>query len=262
MSELIITQCAALARTTYLESVRGRTLHATLFLGALVMFLSTLFGLVTLGDQLRVVKDFGLFVIGLSATLFAVISGSAFVSKEITRKTVFNVLSKPVERWQFLIGKFIGMFLVSCLVVVLLGVLLFVQTSLLGDPIRVELLVGLLFILCEVMIVCSVVIFFSSIVVTPALAGGLSFAIFIAGRSSEYFLYFIEQKTISGPVAWLLWGFYWVLPNLDQLNIADLVVYSIQIPSSQIYLGALYAASYSAALLALSTIFFAKREFR
>ena len=92
-----------IALNTFRELVRGKTLYGVIFTSAIIVAISALFGSVSVGDQLLVVKDFGLFSVSFSAVVFAVITGASLLHKELERKTVFNILSKPVNRSEFVL---------------------------------------------------------------------------------------------------------------------------------------------------------------
>jgi len=81
-----------------------------LFLGfALVLLASSkLFGLLTVGDEGKVIKDFGLAGIQLATMLIAVMMSVLLISREVDSRTVYNILAKPVRRWQFLIASTSG----------------------------------------------------------------------------------------------------------------------------------------------------------
>ncbi len=100
---------AAIARNTFREALRDRVLY--LFLGFAVVLLasSKLFGLLTVGDEGKVIKDFGLAGIQLFTMLIAVMMSVLLISREVDSRTVYNILAKPVRRWQFLIGKYLGL---------------------------------------------------------------------------------------------------------------------------------------------------------
>jgi len=71
---------------TYRESVRSKILYSLIFFAVIVVCVSAFFGSVTIGDQVKVIKDFGLFAISLFSAAYAVISGSALLSKELSKK--------------------------------------------------------------------------------------------------------------------------------------------------------------------------------
>ena len=99
----------AIAVNTFREAIRDRILY--LFVGfAVVMVVSTkLFGMLTVGDETKIMKDIGLAAMQFFSMLIAVMMSMLLISREVDSRTVFNILSKPVTRWQFIVGKYLGL---------------------------------------------------------------------------------------------------------------------------------------------------------
>lgn len=251
----------AIALTTFRESIRSKVLYSTLFFAAVMVLVSALFGTVTIGDQVRVIKDFGLMSVSLFSVAFAVIAGTALLSKELSRKTIYNILAKPVERWHFVCGKYLGMLATTVTMVLVMGAALLIFAAVFEGRFDPLLLQGYFFGVCELIIVCAAAIFFSSIVVTPLLSGLFTFGVFLAGRSTEYLLFFIREKGLSGPLASLLRGLYAVLPHLDRMNLNDRLVYGEAASLTFAATSLLYSLGYAAVLLVLASAIFARREF-
>ena len=251
-----------IALNTFRELVRGKTLYSVIFISAMIVAVSALFGSVSVGDQILVVKDFGLFSISASAVVFAVITGASLLHKELERKTIFNILSKPVKRWEFVIGKFLGMYCTQLIFLLLSSLVLCIFASFYNSHFDSNLLIASAFIALELLIVCASTLFFSALVVTPALSGLFSLGFFLAGRSVDYILSFIQQQEIpDGIISNSLKGVYYLLPHLPQLNISNDVVFGIIPGLNYIAWTALYALSYASALLILASILFSRREF-
>lgn len=250
-----------IAKCTFRESLRSKVFLLVFFFTVALLCIGTLFGSVTIGDQERVIKDFGLFALSLFTCAFVVISGSAMVFKELSRKTIYNILAKPVRRSEFLVGKFLGMYAVSLVLVVTMGAGLALYSAALSGRIDLLLWEAYLLIALEMLIVCAGVIFFSTIVVTPALAGLFAFGLFIAGRSIEYLLSLISQNDSSSLLASTLGVVYWLLPHLNQLYVGDQIVYGEALAPSFLVWAVSYSLGYSIALLSLSSIIFELREF-
>ena len=253
----------SIAVNTFRELVRGKVLYTTLFFAIVVILVSSLFGSVTIGDQILVIKDFGLFSISIFATAFAVIAGASLLHKELSLKTVFNILAKPVHRWQFLAGKFAGMFMTVLLMTFIMSTLLSLFVFSFEHRFDFSLLLCYPYIALEMIIVCAAAIFFSSMVVTPALSGLFTFGFFLAGRSVEYVLYFVREGSVSGLIESILKTLYYILPHLSVLN-ANLLETQNHLISTDIIRLAwslLYSVSYACILISAATLIFKRREF-
>lgn len=250
----------AIALNTAREAIRNKILYSILFFAFLVVAISALFGAVSVGNQMKFVKDFSLMSISLFGVVIAVVLGVTMLNKELGKKTIFNILSKPVERWEFIVGKFCGLLTTLALIVAIMcGVLVTFLAMLEG---RIDW--GLVFAsgatILELMIVIAVAVFFSSIVVTPTLAGLFTAATFVAGRSVGYLDYFTRQH--FPPVIQVLAnGLHWILPNLGAFYIADQVVYGDTIAPWYLFSLAVEAVGRSGLLLLLSVAIFSRREF-
>lgn len=251
----------AIAQTTAREALRSKVLYALLLFALVMLAASTFIGSVTIGDQVKVIKDFGLMSTTLFAVAFAVIAGASFLQKELSKKTVYNILAKPVQRWEFVTGKFLGMLTTVLLMVALMGALLSGYVALFEGRIDTLLPVAYVFIALELIVVCALTIFFSSVVVTPALSGLFAFATFAAGRLVGFLWVYLHNNDPAQPMKALLTTAYWLLPHLYSLNVANRVVYGEPVPFAHLTQSVLYAGGYSVALLVLASILFSRREF-
>jgi ABC-type transport system involved in multi-copper enzyme maturation permease subunit len=157
-------------------------------------------------------------------------------------------------------GKFLGLAAVVALVVVCMsGALIGILGAFEGriDP---GLLVATAAIVLELTIVVATALFFSSIVVTPTLAGIFTVAAFVAGRSAGYLDYFRGEEWTPA-VRSVSSVLYWTLPHLHRLDLADQVAYGEPVSLVYLALGAVYALAYSLVLLAITTVLFERREF-
>lgn len=258
---MTIRAISTIAFNTYRETVRSKILYAVLFVAVFMVAVAACFGLVSVGDQIKIIQDFGLFAISFAAAANAILTGGTLLNKELTRKTIYNILSRPIPRWQFVFGKFFGLLISTLTMTALLTVLLAgsLYPSLKGES-------SLLFWAfaynsLEVLITCAVVIFFSCIVVTPVLSGLFAFGLFLAGRSAEQLLYFVQRGEASQPMRMLLEGLHKAIPNLAELNISNSVVYGITPSLSHFYWAITYSIGYSALLLIIGSAAFSRRDF-
>lgn len=247
---------SVIALTTLRELVRSKTLYTVVFFAIAMIAFSSIFGRVTIGDYGKVVRDFGLLSISLFSTAFAVIGGASLLHKELSRKTIYNVLSKGVDRAEFVLGKCLGMILTGVLLVGMMGCALSVYLAAIEGHLSISMLYGYLFISMELVIVCSATIFFSTVVVTPLLSGLFAFGIFLAGRSTYYLVMFAKgyESSLAEVISY-------VLPRLDLLNISNEVVYDELPVATTVVWSLLYTITYSLILLVIGTTFFKRRDF-
>lgn len=250
-----------IAMNSHRESVRSKLVYSTVGAAIALVCLAMCFGMVTIGEPIKMAKDFSLFSMNLAVVAFVVLSGSSQLYKELNRKTIYNILSKSVERWQFVVGKYVGMLITSFVMILLMGVCLSVVMAIAEGKIDTLLPLAYFYIFLETIIVCGLATFFAAGLVTPVLAGLLTFGVFLAGRSAEYLLYFVERGDTSPPLTWILRTLYWVLPNFSQLMISNEIVYSVSVPLMHVAFSTAYSIGYALALVSCATWFFQHREF-
>jgi ABC-type transport system involved in multi-copper enzyme maturation permease subunit len=220
----------ALALNTAREAVRNRLLYSIVFFAVIMVGISAVFGSASIGDQMKFIKDFSLMSISLFGVIIAVVLGVNLLHQELTRKTILNTLSKPVARWQFILGKFFGLLITLTIIVSAMCAALTLFLASLEGEFDWGLMVASGAALLEIVIIIAIAIFFSSLVVTPTLAGLFTIACFIAGRSSAYLHYFFsdEHSLMTQSSARVL---SWILPRLDMFLLGDRVVYGDLIDS-------------------------------
>jgi ABC-type transport system involved in multi-copper enzyme maturation permease subunit len=255
-----MTKLFAIAVNTVREAIRNKVLYSILFFAVLVVMLAAVFGAASIGDQMKFIKDFSLMSISLFAVIIAIVLGVSMLHKELGKKTILNILSKPVPRWQFIAGKFVGLLLTVTMIVALMcgGLLAFLATF--EGHADWNLALAAATALLELMVIIAVALFFSSIVVTPTLAGLFTAATFVAGRSA-YLLDYFFQDEYRGAVTHLARVLWWVLPHLNRFNIADQVVYGNFAGAAYLGAAVVYAVAYTCATLLLSVAIFSRREF-
>jgi len=252
---------AAIALNTYREAIRNKILYSVILFAITIVAISALFGSVTIGDQVVLLKDFGLFALSFFGALVTIICGVSLLNKEIKQKTIYNILSKPVERWQFIIGKYLGLTMTSATLVGLMGFALFVFIALFEESFDFLLLGGVAFVLMEVSLIAAVTIFFSSVVITTTLSGLFTLGAYIAGRSIAYLAYYFSEGEGYNPaLAGLTKALQVVLPDLSLYNFSDALVYGEPVAAQAYLLGFGYCIGYSVVLLVLAQMIFNKRE--
>lgn len=205
-------------------------------------------------------KDFSLMSVSLFGVIIAIVLGVNLLHQELGKKTIFNILSKPVARWQFIVGKFLGLLATLSLIVVVMSAGVVGAFAMLTGRADWGLVVASFAALLELMVVIAVALFFSSLVVTPSLAGMFTAATFVAGRSASYLLYFLNGDQ-ARPIQVVATGLYWILPRLDRFTVADQIVYGTLPDPSYLAVLVAYAGAYAGILLLLSIGLFSRREF-
>lgn len=119
----VLARIYAIAINTFREAVRDRVLYGVLGFACAILFFTLAIAELSLHEQARVVADVGLASISLFSVIVAMFLGSSLLYKEIERKTLYVILPKPVQRAEFLLGKYFGIFLTAVVFVALMGAL-------------------------------------------------------------------------------------------------------------------------------------------
>lgn len=255
---------AALIMNTFREAIRNRVLYSVLLFVALLVAISALFGAVTIGSQVKVIKDFGLFALSFFGAISCIATpGGYFLNKELKQKTIYNILSKAVPRWKFVLGKLLGLYLTTA-VLTLAGFLFIAFAAVFEGQLDPLLFQGLYLTLLEVLIITGITIFFSSLVITTSLAGLFTVATYIAGRSLGYLTYFTAPKAGSetNPVTRILTQTLdIILPNLGLFNVGKSVRLWRPCNEPVSYIAAtIYAVCYTTLVFLAAAAIFQHRE--
>src|SRR3954464_13827839 len=103
------SRVAAIAFNTFREAVRDRVLYNLVIFAILMVGAALLFGQISVGIHLIVLVNLGLSAISIFGVVIAIFIGIGLVSKEIDKRTLYTVLARPVRRWEFILGKFLGL---------------------------------------------------------------------------------------------------------------------------------------------------------
>jgi len=249
----------AIAGITFKEAKRDRVLYLLFFFAAVAILAARILAILTVGDRVKIIKDVGLASISLFGVLMAVLIGTSLVYKEIDKKTIFTLLSKPLHRAEFILGKFFGLLLT--LLVMTAGMSLIFLVIVYLHTFRVEwtMLLAIAYIFLELALVTAVAILFSSFS-TPILSSLFSLAFYLIGHLS-WGLKLLINKMKPGTGRALARIFYTVLPDLENFNFKTEVVHGLPIPASLHIYAILYGVCYTAFLLGLAILVFRRRDF-
>jgi len=104
-----MNRISAVAFNTFREAVRDHVLYNLIFFALLLVGAALLFGQISIGIQRIVLVNLGLTAISVFGVVIAIFIGIGLVSKEMEKKTLYTILSRPVRRWEFIVGKFGGL---------------------------------------------------------------------------------------------------------------------------------------------------------
>jgi len=254
-----MNRVAAIAANTFRETIRDRILLVILLFALAMIVAGIWLASISLGQEGRLMQDFGLLAISGFAVLVAVFVGAGLVRKEIDKRTVFILFSKPVGRGEFLAGKYLGLGLTMAIVVFGMTVFLFLLAWPFAGAPNGWVIVAGAFIYLQVMVVLAVTIFFSTFS-SPILAAVLGICVYGAGQLSHNVL----SLTRLGEGAFLeglSWIVYLLVPNFSAVSLSAVVVGEQTPDWSSIGGWAGYLVAYAVLMLGASWLVFRRKEF-
>ncbi|MEI6257647.1 MAG: hypothetical protein WCQ77_13485 [Planctomycetota bacterium] len=271
---LVPRRIAAVASATTKEAIGQPIFSVALIVGFFLLLSFIVIPYNTFGEDVKMLKDSGLTLIKVLALLVVVWTASVSVAEEIEGRTALTVLSKPLTRPQFILGKFAGLVLVAILIFLILGTTLLATTSLKVvydaressklDPIwrdcadeMITVVPGLVLSLLETILLAAVSLAVSTrLGIVPNLI--ICFTVYALG----HLVPLIVQSSVGkiAIVRFVGQFFATILPVLEHFTIEAAVVGGVPVPWSYLGWAALYAALYSAVALLVALVLFQDRD--
>jgi ABC-type transport system involved in multi-copper enzyme maturation permease subunit len=261
------------AVNVFKESVRDRVLYNLVLFAVLLIASSYLLGQLTAGQDVKIIKDLGLAATTIFGLFIAIFIGIGLVSKEVERRSIYSLLSKPISRPQFIVGKYAGLVLTLAVNVAVMTVALYVvlgyMSYLTAPQIRAawdapgldpRLLQAIVLIFLQLMIVTAVAVFFSTFS-TPLLSAAFTFGLFIVGQFNADLKNF-DKIVDSGPAIALARAVYYIVPDFSAFDVKTEVVHGLPVAGGYLAATILYGCAYISALLVISVLIFSRRDFK
>ncbi|HKW19308.1 MAG TPA: ABC transporter permease [Terriglobales bacterium] len=251
-----------IATNTFREAVRDRVLYNLIAFALLMTAAAVLVGQVSIDIERLVVINLGLTAVSLFGVVIAIFIGIGLVSKEIDKRTLYTVLSRPVKRWEFIAGKFFG--LAGTLVVntFFMAVGVFAALAYVSHHFArsdASVLVALYFIVLQFVIITALALFFSSFS-TPVFSAVFSFWLFVIGSFAGDLRGFASMT--HGLTRWLATAAAYLVPNFSELNVISQVAHGESVPLQLIVLNTVYVLVYSSAVLSAAVLIFDRRNLK
>jgi ABC-type transport system involved in multi-copper enzyme maturation permease subunit len=248
----------SIASNTFREAIRDRILYLLLVFALFFIGFSQILSLLTVGSEEKIIKDLGLASISLFGVLTAIFSGVSLVSKEIERRTIYTIVSKPIHRYQFILGKYFGLVLTLLVNAAVMTFWFYLILTFKGfaDP-RLLLAVGMIFL--ELLLITALAIFFSSFT-TPILSTLFTLSLYLVGHLS-WSLNLLRERITGTAGKAVCRALYFILPNLEVFNIKGEVVHGSSLPPLQPLWALLYLLGYGGVVLTLACLIFQRKDF-
>lgn len=246
------------AINTFKEIIRDRILYGLLLFSVFIIGLSRAMGGLSFAEQERIVIDFGLAGVHLSIVILSVFVGSTLVAKELEKRTILTLLTRPITRAEYILGKYLGFVFVIFLLATLLFLVLFLVLALMNVHFNFSMLLALHGFLLEALVLVSVTMAFG-IYSKPILSVSFVMGIFIIGHWIESLNYFASGsdsvlfKSVGSVISF-------VMPNLEMWNWKSQAVNRQLVSSSEFLSANLNALSWSGLFICIAVVLFKRKD--
>lgn len=276
-----------IARNTLIEVMRQRVLNVIFIFGLVLLAGSNYFAQFTFQEELKFLKDLGYAAISLTGLLIALLGSAQLIPAELERRTLYTVLSKPVRRFEFVTGKYLGLALLLTLMIALMsgifsGLLAYKEASLVanftpaeGPPSEFQqqmiqeirsqtrdprMLQAVVLIWAKLCLVAVLAVFFSTIATSTIFIVATTLMVYFAGHLQHIAR---DAWAAETGLSWktALLGFVGLaVPDFNAFNVIDEILAGN--PLSWRFTGDLvaYSTLYTLVLLAAASLVFEDRE--
>ncbi|MFK7779841.1 MAG: ABC transporter permease [Candidatus Gracilibacteria bacterium] len=248
-----------IALNTFKEITRNKFLYLILFFAFVFIIFSVALGKLTIGDDNKIIVDFGLAMIEIFGLVGVLFVGSQLLFKEIEGKTIFLILSKPIKRYEFILGKFMGFSATIALIVALQSILFLIVLALKGIDITSLITFSLLFTFFKLEILLSLVFFFSTFM-GNMLTILVTLMIYFLSHSFTI-LIDIANRSANTVTLYLAKGLQLLFPPFEALNIKDVIGSFSNFNANYFLLNSAYSIAYLTVILFFTVLIFNKKKF-
>lgn len=254
------TRVSALAANTMREAIRSKVLYTLLFFAVLLIGTGVLLSTLSYVEGQRILQSVGLAAIRLFGAAIAISVGIGLIHREVERRTIYTILSKPISRGEFLLGKYLGLVATIWLQVAIMGAAFAAVSLLAGAPLTLQHGQALVLAAMELALVVAFATLFSSFT-TPMLAALFTTGLYLVGHLSRD-LRDIGSRSEMEAVRFIVAGLHRVLPDLETFNLTTQALHALPVPPGEVLFAVLYGAGYSALLLLFAVVVFERRDFK
>jgi ABC-type transport system involved in multi-copper enzyme maturation permease subunit len=248
------------ARQVMVEAGRRRTLPVLVLFGCAVIISTAFLSFFQLGVEVKFFKDVAMTVLFLFGTVATLVLVSTQLSGEIESRTIYNVLSKPVRRWELVLGKYLGTVVAIALAIApMVGILeFFIYTDHGGSMLEAAKAAYLLWLAFAVLSAVALALAsFSGSIVCAA----LTVLVFVVSYLKSAVTTYLTLLAPGSVVTYLGQALYYLLPNFENFNTRTAVVHDEIVPLAYLGRTSLYAVALAALFLYVGVQIFEEREF-
>ncbi len=255
-----LVRIQALATNTFREAIRNKLLYTLLGFGILMIGSGVLLATLSYVEVNEILQNMGMGAIRFFSAGIAIFVGIGLIHNEVDRRTIFTILSKPVSRSEFLIGKWAGLTFTVWLQLALMSLAFGVVSWTAGAPLGWDHGVAIALIGLELMLLVAIATLFSAFT-TPMLAALFTVGIWMIGHLSRDVRALGAQSELES-VSKMADIVFVAMPDFEVFNKTLEAVHGLPIPASEIQMAIVYAFGYTVCTLILGSMIFSRRDFK
>ncbi len=249
-----------LAANTFREAIRNKLLYTLLGFGILMIGSGVLLATLSYVEVEEILQDMGMSAIRFFSAGIAIFVGIGLIHTEVERRTIFTILSKPVSRSEFLIGKWAGLTFTVWLQLLLMALAFAAVSWMAGASLGSAHGIAIALIGLELMVLVALATLFSAFT-TPMLAALFTIGLWLIGHLSRDLRALGEQSDLDS-VSKMTDFVFRVMPDFEVFNKTLEAVHGLPIPAADVQMAIVYALAYTVATLVLASMIFSRRDFK
>jgi ABC-type transport system involved in multi-copper enzyme maturation permease subunit len=252
-----------LAWSVVLDAVHRKIFYVTLALTAILVMLVPLLPSAKTGVQIDLLREAALGLASIMAFILAIIFGSTMIPGEMEKRTIYNTLSRPLSRWQYYAGKYLGIVLVLGVTLIFIFVVILIFVAARFSLFNPGLFKAIFAIFLEASLLAAVAMLFS-VYFSPVVCVFLAILFYIVGHVKGDFLYRAMTDASNNVfIRGLSGAAYYLFPNLERLNINETIAHGervYKVGALEIILLTGIAIAFTAILIYIGTFMFSRRD--
>lgn len=247
-----------IAFNTFRELLRDKILYGFLLFAIFLIFMSLALGQLSYAEQVRITQSFGTSAMQLSAVFLSILLGCMLLPREIEKKTILTILVRPLTRWQFLLGKALGLFAMVALVGAGLAGIMAVVMLIAGAEGLDNLFPVIVGVWLESLVMLGATLLLSTFS-RPILVSCMAVGIFMIGHWQST-LSQLTQSSDSGPVLAVKWLTEFFMPDLEVFNWKGLLIYHDSLAMETILFALVYGLGWFMVFMLVAAFGFEREE--
>jgi ABC-type transport system involved in multi-copper enzyme maturation permease subunit len=248
----------AVSINTFREAVRDRVLYVLLFFALGTILGSKAIGWITIGEDQKVVADISLAAVSVFGALIAIFVGTNLIYKDIDKCTIYTILSRPMWRCEFILGKYLGLAALLGVVTFIMFAVAALYFAVLGGTVTLTFVEATVLIYWQLLLVTAFSVLLSSLT-SPILGAIIVFSCYVLGHATGIL---VDLPAHFDGSIWegVCRGIYYLVPNLSNFDIRSEAANGVPVSAAYVIWTLVYGAIYTGMLLAFAAMAFENKD--